>query len=61
MLSVDAETCREWARLAHRRSDTVHEDALIAACAKRHGLVVVTRNVRDFVGFEVPLLNPFED
>ncbi len=40
---------------------TVHQaDALIAASAWRHGLVLATRNVRDFEGFGIALLNPFE-
>jgi predicted nucleic acid-binding protein len=32
---------------------------LIAATAAHHGLVLVTRNVRDFDGCGVSLLNPF--
>ena len=35
-------------------------DALIAACAWELGLVLASRNVDDFRGFGVPLLNPFE-
>jgi predicted nucleic acid-binding protein len=35
-------------------------DALLAAAAWRSGLVLATRNVRDFEGFGIPLLNPFE-
>lgn len=34
-------------------------DALIAATAAVHGLTVVTRNLRDFAGLDVPLLNPW--
>lgn len=34
-------------------------DMFIAATAQLHGLVVVTRNERDFVGCAVPVLNPF--
>ena len=60
VLALDAETFRIWARLMHRRSDTLYEDALIAATAKRHQLVVVTRNVGDFSTFGVALLDPFE-
>jgi predicted nucleic acid-binding protein len=32
---------------------------MIAATASVHGLTVVTRNIRDFEGLNVPLLNPF--
>ncbi|MCQ3925377.1 MAG: VapC toxin family PIN domain ribonuclease [Rhodocyclaceae bacterium] len=41
-------------------SATLYEDALIAACALVHKLTVVTRNVRDFAPFDVPVFNPFE-
>jgi len=60
VLSMDAETFRLWARLMHRRSDTLYEDAMIAATAKQHHLTVVTRNVIDFEHFEVDVLNPFD-
>jgi predicted nucleic acid-binding protein len=43
----------------HRQSNTLYEDTMIAAIAKVHQLTVVTRNVGDFRGFDVPLLNPF--
>ena len=57
---MDAPTFREWARLMHRRSDTITEDAMIAATAIVHRLTVVTRNVRDFTQFGVELQNPFQ-
>jgi predicted nucleic acid-binding protein len=60
VLPMDAETFRLWARLMHRRSDTLYEDAMIAATAKQHHLTVVTRNVVDFEHFEVNVLNPFD-
>lgn len=60
VLPMDARAFRAWARLMHRKSDTVYEDAMIAATAKVHGLTVVTRNVADFKSFDVPLLNPFK-
>ena len=59
VLPMDAATFRRWAKLMRRQSDTVYEDAMIAATAQVHKLTVVTRNVRDFKGFNVPLLNPF--
>jgi predicted nucleic acid-binding protein len=44
----------------HRLSDTVIEDAMIAATALTHRLTVVTRNVKDFKRFNVDILNPFK-
>jgi toxin FitB len=60
VLPMDAAVFRQWARLMHRESDTVYEDAMIAATAQLHKLTVVTRNVRDFARFAVPVFNPFE-
>lgn len=59
VLAMDAPVCRQWARLMHRQSDTLTEDAFIAATAIVHRLVVVTRNVRDFKVLNVELLSPF--
>ena len=59
ILSLDGPAFRCWAQLMHRQSDTLYEDAMIAAIAKVHQLTVVTRNVTDFKRFAVPLLNPF--
>ena len=60
VLPMDAPVFREWARLMHRRSDTMTEDAMIAATAKLHRLIVVTRSVSDFDQLGVELTNPFE-
>ncbi|MDV2887822.1 PIN domain-containing protein, partial [Alkalihalophilus pseudofirmus] len=53
VLPMDAATFRVWAQLMHRQSDTVYEDAMIAATALVHKLTVVTRNTRDFERFQV--------
>ena len=60
VLPLDASVCRAWARLMHGRSDTLAEDAFIAATAVVHRLTVVTRNVRDFKALGVATLNPFD-
>ena len=36
-------------------------DGLIAATAIHHKLMLVTRNIKDFAVWNVPLLNPWED
>jgi predicted nucleic acid-binding protein len=59
ILPVDARVFRVCARLMHRRPDHLFEDALIAATAIVHHLIVVTRNVRHFTVFEVDTLDPF--
>lgn len=59
VLALDAAVCREWARLMHRRSDTLIEDAFIAATASVHSLQVVSRNVRDFKALGLKAINPF--
>lgn len=60
VLPMGARAFRLWAQLMHRKSDTVYEDAMIAATAKAHGLTVVTRNTTGFKPSGVPLLNPFK-
>jgi predicted nucleic acid-binding protein len=59
VLSMDHVTFRVWAKLMHRRSPGLIEDAMIAATAQVHGLRIVTRNVRDFREFGVSVFNPY--
>ena len=59
VLPMDAATFRQWARLMHKKSDTLYEDAMIAATSNVHGLTVVTRNVADFQVLGLKVFNPF--
>lgn len=59
IISLDASIFRTWAKFMHRKSDHLIEDAMIAATAEVNGLTVVTRNVRDFQGFGVKVVDPF--
>ena len=61
VLPMRGSTFRLWAKLMHSQSNTVREDAMIAATAIEQQLIVVTRNIRDFKRFKIELLNPFED
>lgn len=60
ILPMDARIFRVWARLMHRRSDDLIEDAMIAATAMVHNLTIATRNVRDFERLGARTFNPFE-
>lgn len=60
LLPMDGPAFRCWARLMHGKSETLYEDAMIAAIARVNGLTVATRNTIDFAPFGVGVLNPFE-
>lgn len=59
VLAMDADAFRLHAKLMSRQSNTVYEDAMIAAIALQHDLTVVTRNESDFKLFDVLVFNPF--
>ena len=61
ILSMDLVCFREWARLMEGKQEHLLENAMIAATARIHGLVVATRNDRDFAQLGVTVLNPFRD
>jgi predicted nucleic acid-binding protein len=60
VLPMTGSTIRLWAKLMHSQTNTVREDAMIAATAIEKDLIVVTRNTKDFKRFKLKLLNPFE-
>ena len=60
ILPMTSTTFILWAKLMHTQSNTVREDAMIAATAIEKKLTVVTRNTKDFRRFKITLLNPFD-
>ncbi|MFN7594384.1 MAG: type II toxin-antitoxin system VapC family toxin [bacterium] len=59
ILGIDAAVAESWGRISAIRSVPV-VDALLAATASVHGLILVTRNATDVAGLGVRVLNPFE-
>jgi predicted nucleic acid-binding protein len=59
VLPMDARIFRDWARLMTDKSDELSGDAMIAATARIHRLIVVTRHVKDFAAFNVEVFNSF--
>lgn len=64
ILDIDLETALCWGRIQGEAERTGEKlpvmDSLIAATATAHGLVVVTRNVRDMERCGVRVCNPWE-
>lgn len=59
VLPMDGAAFTAWAKLMHRKSDTLYEDAMIAATAQINGLTVASRNVADFQALGIEVFNPF--
>jgi toxin FitB len=60
ILPMDTPCFREWGRIMDRKPDRLLEDAMIAATARVHQLIVATRNEGDFTQLDVRILNPFK-
>ena len=60
ILPMDTASFREWGRLMHGKSDDLVEDGMIAATARKHDLIVATRNEYDFKQLNVQVFNPFK-
>ena len=58
ILPIDRAVATLWGKALARR-DVHSDDVAIAATARVHGLVVVTRNVRHFADRDVAVLDPF--
>jgi predicted nucleic acid-binding protein len=58
ILPVDAAVAQEWGRISAQRPRPVI-DALLAATAITHGMVLATRNTADVTGSGARLYNPF--
>jgi predicted nucleic acid-binding protein len=61
VLPMDTPCFREWARIMHGKPPELLEDAMIAATASVHHLIVATRNERDFKQLGVRTFNPFKN
>lgn len=62
ILPIDVHVANRWGRIlavAGRPLPAI--DSLIGATAAHHGLSLVTRNVRDFAGFGLDVINPWTD
>jgi toxin FitB len=59
ILPMDTACFEEWGRLMAGKLDRIPADAMIAATARVHDMVVATRNERDFEDLQVRIFNPF--
>ncbi len=64
ILSFDSHAAHQYAEIRARRRRAGRPvqpiDALIAAIASANSMKLATRNVQDFEGLGIPLINPFE-
>lgn len=60
MIGIDAAIARLWGDWSGNRPRAV-VDTLLAATAVKHGLSLVTRNIRDVRDIPVKLLNPWKE
>lgn len=65
ILGFDTPTARIAGQLSDRARGQGHApglaDVIIAATARRHGLTILSRNVRHFAPLGVPVLDPFRE
>lgn len=62
ILPVDAQVADRWGRMVAAAGRPLPAiDSLLAATALAHDLILVTRNVKDFAGLPVQIINPWID
>lgn len=61
VLPMDVACFREWGRIMDKKPPELLQDAMIAATARVHRLIVATRNERDFKQLDVRTFNPFKN
>lgn len=62
ILGIDTAVAERWGRLVAQAGRPLPAiDSLLAATAAQHGLILVTRNVRDVQGLGVQVINPWGD
>ena len=65
ILPVTEDIAERWGHLAasakQKGMTLAVVDGIIAATALHHNMTLVTRNVKDFAGLDVPLFNPWDD
>lgn len=64
ILPFDAAAATHYARIKTARRESgrpiSEQDAMIAAIARSHGAAVATRNIKDFEGTNVTVINPWD-
>lgn len=61
VLNVDGQVADRWGRLQAKAGRPLPAiDGLLAATALQHDLTLVTRNVKDFNGLNLSIINPWE-
>ncbi len=64
MIPLDLSAMQIWGTITARMESTGQPmgvmDSLIAACALSQNLILVTRNIKDFTGTNLQLINPWD-